>query len=218
MNEDAIPSVSSMDALRQLQRFMAPRKFVSSRRELTEAGFDASRIKNWLRHGRLVLLLRGVYSFGRDVGSRESAWRAALLAAGPGSVLNGRSACELWGMITPTGEIPRYIEVAVTAGEARRLRGTSPALSRTWINIVKRQFSPEDISRVNGLEVTSALVALVDFAAKASPREVRFAFLEGCRLGLVQKRDVIRLRRLMRGRRGVEKLNPLVALWDEIPG
>ena len=70
---------------------------------------------------------------------------------------------------------------------------------------------------MNGLEVTSALVAPVDFVGEGFPRKFDSAFLEGSARPRLRKRDVIRLRRLDAGPKGVEKLNPLVALGDEIP-
>jgi len=99
MDSRIAPISSSAGQLRSLYRFMAPRRFVAARAELVDAGFSPSRIDCWLRSGRLVKVARGVYSYGRDVENREAAWRAALAAVGPGSVLAGRSACEAWEMV-----------------------------------------------------------------------------------------------------------------------
>lgn len=134
MTADPQPPNRSKETLRRLYEFMSRRRFVASRRELLRADFGSSQVRNWVRHGRLILLLRGVYSFGHDVRTREEAFRAALL------------------------------------------------------------------------------LALIDFAGRASRRQVRFAFLEASRLRLIQKRDMERLRQLMAGRRGVEKLKPMIAL------
>ncbi len=53
----------------------------------------------------------------------------------------------------------------------------------------------------------------MDFAASASTREVRFAFLEACRLGLFDRRDVEYCFRRISGRRGAAKLKPLLPSW-----
>ncbi len=192
---------------------MASRKFVASRAELVDAGFTRSRINNWIRNGRMIKILRGVYCYGRDVESRGSVFRAALVAAGPGSVLIGRSACEVWGIVKPRDELPRVVEVAVARGATRSLPGLSPALRRTTVKVWKRQVDRRDIRHREGLELTSPALALIEFAARASRKEVRFAFLEACRLGLLKQREVAYCFGRISGRRGAKKLKPLLALW-----
>jgi len=56
-------------------------------------------------------------------------------------------------------------------------------------------------------------LALVDFAVSASSRELRFAFLEGCRLKLINEHDIEHGFNLVVRRRGAKKLRPLLALW-----
>jgi len=177
------------------------------------AGFSQSRIDCWLRNGRLIKVVRGVYSYGRDVESREAVWRASLLAAGSGSILTGRSACEAWGLIQTRETVPIRVEVAVTCGRTRTLHGTSPALRRTRINIRKREFDQSDVRQKDGIELASPVLALIEFAAEASEREVRFAFLEACRLKLFNRRDVRDCYDRLEGRRGAGRLKPLLALW-----
>jgi hypothetical protein len=61
--------------------------------------------------------------------------------------------------------------------------------------------------------VVSAPLGLVDLAARADAVSVRFAFLEACRLGYFDRREVDRCFRRIEGRRGATKLRPLLALW-----
>lgn len=68
--------------MERLREFMEQRRFVATRAELSGQGFSESLLKSWLRTGRLVPLFRGVYSYGRDVETRESVWRAGLGVAG----------------------------------------------------------------------------------------------------------------------------------------
>jgi hypothetical protein len=192
---------------------MARRRFVANLAELKAAGFDESRIYNWCRSGRLIPVARGVYSYGRDVELREAALRVALLVAGPGAALAGRSAGEQWGFIAPRTEIPRVIEVAVESGRAGTHRVLSPALRATEIRIFRRAFEATDVRRKEGLELTRAALALVDLAVESSSRELRFAFLEACRLRLFDGPDVTFCFRRVAGRRGAKKLRPLLALW-----
>jgi hypothetical protein len=204
---------SSVRRLEELRSFMAARRFIASLTELRAAGFEESRIYNWCRSGRLIPVARGVYSYGRDVELREAALRVALLLAGPGAALTGKVACEQWGIITPRTRIPRIIEVAVESGHTRTARGLSPALRKTEIRIFRRQFETTDVRRKDGLELTRAALALVDLAVEAGSRELRFAFLEACRLRHLDGREVKLCFRRVAGRRGAKKLNPLLALW-----
>lgn len=199
--------------IRRLYACMAPHSFVASRRELLEADFSRDRIANWIRTGRLIKLLRGVYSYGRDVDTRSAVWRAGLVAAGPGSALTGRSACEAWGFVGTGSQIPFFVTVAIARGETRELAGRSPALQRTTFRFVRRRLDPDDFQIKDGLAVVVPIVALMDFASVASEREVRFAFLEACRLKIVSRREVDELFKRIAGRRGAHKVRPLLSLW-----
>lgn len=187
---------------------------MAGRVELLQQGFDESRIVGWLRNGRLVQVLSGVYSLGRDIDTRRAAMRAALVAAGGGSVITGRSACEEWGIVACAAQqIPSLIQIAVTTGRRRTLHGTSPALRNTRLQIVRRDFERGEFRARGDLSVVAAPLALIDFAASASEREARFAFLEACRLRLFDRRDVDYCHGRLVGRRGAAKIRPLLALW-----
>ncbi|MBK8294363.1 MAG: DUF559 domain-containing protein [Solirubrobacterales bacterium] len=109
--------------------------------------------------------------------------------------------------------IPLRIQVASSTRKPARFTGRSAALSRTHVEVVRRTFEDGECRRHEGFEVTSAPRSLIDFAVDASPLEVRFAFLEACRLGLFTRRDVAYCFRRVSGRRGARKLSPLLALW-----
>lgn len=176
-------------------------------------GFPSATIDSWLESGRLVTLFHGVYGFGRDIETAGSAWRAALLVAGPGSVLAGRSACEFWGLVRRNRAIPARIQVASAERKAARFPGRSVALSRTRVEAVRRTFEEGECLRRNGLDVTSAARGLIDYAVAADPLAVKFAYLEACRLGHFRRRDVDYCFRRIEGRRGASKLRPLLVLW-----
>jgi hypothetical protein len=199
--------------LRRLYRFMSGRWFVASREELKAQGFTESRVKNWLKSGRLIKLFRAVYSYGRDVESREAVRRAALLAVGPDSVLIGRSACEAWGIVEAGPGLPRLVEVGSPVGQTRVLAGKSPALRGTRVKVKSRNYRAEDVRENDGVRLMRPVVALVDFASGATEREVRFAFLEACRLKLFDERDLKYFFTNLARRRGARKLRPFLALW-----
>lgn len=197
----------------QLRQFMASRRYVSGRAELIQQGFTPSMTKNWLRSGRLIVVFHGVYTYGRDIETRDAAWRAALVAAGPGSFLIGRSACEAWGVIQTQQKIPGTVEVGSGHRKSIVHTGLSPALQGCRVKVASRSPEPGDIRMRNGLKVTRVALALVDLAVNASASDVRFAFLEACRLGLFNHRDVAFCFRRVAGRRGAKKLRPLLAMW-----
>lgn len=199
--------------LEKLRQFMARHLFVASRIELLALGIPATTLRSWLKSDRLVKLLRGVYAYGRDVETREAVWRAALLVAGPGSALMGRSALEAWGAVQNRRRIPLLVEVATARDRRGVHRGCSPNLKHTVIRVVRRAFEAGDVKHKDGLALTRAPLALIEFAASASAREVRFAFLELCRLRLFGRSDVDDCFRRLVGKRGARKLRPLLAMW-----
>lgn len=207
------PSEHPRDRLRRLYAFMSRRQFVAHRTELTDNGFGWRQIDSWIRNGRLIRVLRSVYAYGRDVESRDSVWRAAILAAGDGSALIGRSACEKWGMVRPPEGLPTLVEVGTPTGKSRSLPGISPALRVTVVRVVRRCFLPGDVQMKDGILLANPALALIDLAAGGTVRDVRFAFLEGCRLKLIGLKEVEYCHRRLLGRRGATKLRPHLALW-----
>jgi len=192
---------------------MARNDWVASRAELFALGHSAPSIDGWLRSGRLVTLLRGVYGYGRDIETPRSAWRAALLASGPGSALAGRSACEAWGLVRTSQGIPPRIWIASAERKASRLSGRSAALCRTRIQVVRRRLESGDVRGCQGLAVMSPSMGVTDLAAHADSNSVKFAFLEACRLGHFARDDVESCFRRIEGRRGASKVRPLLRLW-----
>lgn len=158
-------------------------------------------------------VFRGVYSFGRDIETREAAWKASLIFAGSGAVLTGISAWEALGVVRSRLTIPRSIHVAKPLGRGREYSGVSPALRQTRLKVSGRSFEAREIDPNGGLDLAKAPLALIDLAATVTSRELRSAFLEACRLGLFERRDVDDSYRRITGRRGAKKLRPLIASW-----
>lgn len=207
------PGTSAAGELERLWRFMSRLRFVAGREELIEAGFSASRIKNWLRGRRLIKLFHGVYVFGRDVETREAVWRAALVVAGPGSALTARSALEHWGAVRLRRKIPLGVQVATRSDRRGRHRGLSPALRNTGVRLFQRKLGPGDVSEKDGLAIVRPSLALIDFAVGATAVDVKFAFLELCRLRLFDQGDVSFCFRRVSRKRGASKITPLLVLW-----
>lgn len=115
-------------------------------------------IARWRRQGYLDRVLPGVFAVGHCAPSVEADLAAALLYAGDGSMLSHALAIWWRGL---SERRPPVIEISIP-GRRR---------SRKGIRIHCRR----DIERVwhNGLPVTSAPQALLDYSATASMEEVR---------------------------------------------
>lgn len=120
-------------------------------------GAVAARVANASLHRRH----RGVYLVGTPVPPPGAAELAAVLACGPGTLVDGRSAAALWGIgAAPEGEI----SVTVVGRNCR---------SRDGI-VVHRvaDIHPADRTLLRGIPITSPARTLVDFAAEASSDEL----------------------------------------------
>lgn len=213
MRIEASPRQHPKELLRRLYRLTSRHHFVAHRDELTAHGFVRHQIDSWIRSGRLIRVLRGVYAYGRDLETKDAAWRAATLAAGPGAALSGRSACQKWGMVREPAGLPRVIEVASPTGQTRTLRGQSPTFRRTVVRIIRRCFGPDETRRKDGVNLVISALALIEFAAQATDKELRFAFLEACRLRLFGEADLDYCHRKSSNRKGAVPLRALLALW-----
>lgn len=198
--------------LDELQSYLAAQGHIAGRRELLARGFPASRVRSWVRQGRLIPVLHGVYSFGRDIETPEAAYRAATVVAGEGAVLAGRSACEAWEVVQRRETIPRSIEV-IRAGKPLTFRGSSTALRQTQVRVLGRDLEPSEVRERYGLRLTNPVRSLIDFSVDATETQLKFAFLEACRLRLLGRPDVTYCYRRIEGRRGAAKLRPLLSGW-----
>ncbi len=197
---------------------MVRRDGVAHREELVAQGFSSSQIKNWVRSGRLITVFRSVFAFGRDLENRNALWRAALLVAGPGSALTGRSACEALGLVKRWPAMPFVVQVASPAGQARQFRGLSPALRKTSISVVRRNLHSGDFMTVEGIRTVKPALSLIDFAGDGSDRDLWFAFKEASRLFRFGPEDVEHFSARMRHRNGAAKMRPLLALLERASG
>jgi very-short-patch-repair endonuclease/predicted transcriptional regulator of viral defense system len=156
---------------------------VITRPQLLRLGYTSAAIRHRLETGWLHPLFRGVYAVGRPEVTREGLWMAGVLSCGAGAVLSHRSAASLWG-IRPYW--PGEIEVTVAARRQPRRPGVRVHRSRT--------LAPSDITRRNGIPVTTPVRTLMDSAPSLTGRQLERAINEADRLGLA---DVERLRRAL---------------------
>ena len=135
---------------------------VVSRTQLAAIGLSADAIDRRITGGLLHPLHRGVYAVGHRPRTREAWWMAAVLAAGPGAVLGGRSAAALWCIRQSSA-----IEV------------TAPRLCRRPGIVARCVVLPVDETDVeDGIPVTTPARTLFDLAAVVSPQQLEHAFNE----------------------------------------
>lgn len=130
-----------------------------SRRQLLDLGVGRGSIDWWLQTGRLHRIHRGVYALGHPVVSLRGRWIAALLACGRGSLLSHRSAGVARGVLDDDQAV-----IDVTAPNARGpLEGVRVHRGR------------REMTRVDGLPVTTMDQTLADLAAVLTERELERA-------------------------------------------
>jgi very-short-patch-repair endonuclease len=123
--------------------------------------------------GRLHRLHRGVYAVGHRRLSDQGKWMAAVLAWGPKAVLGHRSAAELWRLLSPRRG-PVHVTLPGRGGRGKRgIRlHRSPSLL------------PSDVTRHEGIPVTTPARTIRDLRRVATVDEVRRAIREAEFLGL----------------------------------
>ncbi len=144
-----------------------------ARRQLLALGFTTGAIRHRLEKGRLHAVRSGIYAVGRPELTQHGKWMAAVLSCGTEAVLSDRSGAELWQL---TSLRAHPVEVTVPSGVARRQRG---------IVVHRRALSPGEITRRDGIPVTTPVATLVDLASRLECGALEAAVNEADELDLV---------------------------------
>ena len=168
--------------------------------QLIQMGFDSGAIEARVARGRLYRVHQGVYA----VGHRRLEWRgvlmAAVLACGPQAVLSHRSAARLWG-IRPDNR--RDVDVTVPSRGAHRRRGIHPHSVR--------KLDPRDVTRIDGIPVTTLPRTLLDLAEVAPRSHVIKAMREALIKRLFDLHALDELLARSPGRRGRQPLREILS-------
>lgn len=168
--------------------------------QLIALGFEADAVEARVRRGRLHRLHQGVYA----VGHRNLDWRgvliAAVLACGPEAVLSHRSAAKLWG-IRPDNR--RRVDVTVPARGLRSRDGIQPHCVR--------RLDPRDVTKLDGIPVTTLPRTLLDLAEVAPKDHVVKAMTEAERRGIIDLHALQATMERSPGRRGLKPLRAILA-------
>jgi very-short-patch-repair endonuclease len=167
--------------------------------QLRECGVGRGALERRLALGRLHRVHRGVYA----VGHRKLQWRgvmmAAVLACGPDAVLSHRSAARLSG-VRPDSR--RGVDVTV-AGSGRRGR---PGIDLHAV----RALDPRDITRIDGIPVTTLPRTLLDLAEVVPQDHVVRTIEEAERKRIFNRTALEELLARSPGRRGRRPLRSIL--------
>jgi very-short-patch-repair endonuclease len=146
---------------------------VVTRSQLLKLGYRPDAIKHRIAVGRLHRVRHGVYAVGRPRLSQHGHWLAVVLSCGPEAVLSHDSAAALWGIRSVSSE---RVEVSVPIHVTRRRAGI----------VVHRRaaLDPSDLTRHDGIPVTSAVCTLIDIATQLEQAPLEAAINEADKLEL----------------------------------
>ena len=174
---------------------------VISAPQLRDAGLSRTAIAVRVRNARLHPVHQGVYAVGHDALTRHGRFMAAVLACGPRAVLSHRAAAALWGFLD--WDECRYPEVTVRSTVRRDHSGVRTHRTRTLL--------PRDVTRREGIPVTTPARALLDLAGDLPPKGLRRATRQAQAMHWTNVRQIADVLARANGRRGGARLAALVA-------
>jgi hypothetical protein len=175
---------------------------VVSREQLLAIGLSGRAVDSRVGAGKLHPLHRGVYAVGHRVVSQDGRWRAAVFAAGPGAVLSHATAAAVWEL---RAERSAAIDVSV---------GTAGRRGRAGLRFHRRRLTPQEVTTVRGIPVTTVPRTLLDLAAQGlhgRPLESLIDRAEHRRL--LDFTDLHRLARANHARPGIPALRAVLARY-----
>jgi very-short-patch-repair endonuclease len=146
---------------------IAARQFgVVTMAQLRVAGLSDRAIEYRIAMKRLQRLWRGVFAFGHQELTIQGHLIAAVFACGPGAVLSQRSATEHWELLARLGS---WVHVTVPGHTGRR--------KRRGIHVhCVRSLHPDDVTKHNGIPITTPARTLVDLSAAVPDRLLERAY------------------------------------------
>ena len=166
--------------------------------QLRAFGYTEDAIRHRLRTGRLFALWRGVYAVGRPQVSRRGRWKAATLACGAESALDGESGLALWDVRSSEGS---SIEVAVPEHVTRDFAG---------IRVRRVRGLADQVTEIDGIPVVSLPPLFVQLAGRVRRGALEAAINEADKKDLMHVEQLRREIEALRGRPGVATLRRVI--------
>ncbi|MCI0519816.1 MAG: type IV toxin-antitoxin system AbiEi family antitoxin domain-containing protein [Chloroflexi bacterium] len=160
-------------------------------RQAKEAGFSWERLSYYAAAGRLLRIRRGIYRLVQFPSSPYEDLFAAWLNTGPDSVISHESALYLYGL---SDALPGEVHVIIPRTASRR---------RKMMHLHTNRIHPSEITRREGLPVTSPARTIVDVAAHGLAEEhIRQAVHAALAQGIAAKDELLSMAFRRGGRAG----------------
>jgi hypothetical protein len=173
--------------------------------QLERLGFSRRAVRYRARCGRLHRIHHNVFAVGAQPLTQHGHWYAVLLASRPDPVLSHISSLAKMGLARERGRI----HVTVTHRGGRGLQGV--VVHRC------RSIHPDDLTRIDGIPVTTLPRALLDVAETEGAEFVAKVLEEADRRELLDPAAIHACAKRNPGRRGAAVLLPLVAAYVPTP-
>src|SRR5690349_18697398 len=138
------------------------RKGLVDRDELLAAGFTRGQIDTRVQNGVLIPEYEGIYRVGHRAPNVETSYLAAVLACGEGTLLSGRAAAHLYGLIRGAAPKPE-----VTTPTQRRPKG---------VIVHRARVDRREATVYREIPCTTVARTVVDMAAGSTPGELAELF------------------------------------------
>jgi hypothetical protein len=175
--------------------------------QLRALGFTDDAIDYKVGAARLNPVHLGVYAVGHTKLTTRGRWMAAVLACGPEALLSHWDAAALWQLLGRNGSL---VHVTI-ARNHKYVRSGQIKVHRP------RVIHPDDAAISDDIPVTSVARTLVDLAPFAHKDTLARAWDEGARLELFTFEDITAARARSRGKRGIAKIDALIAERRPLP-
>lgn len=163
------------------------------------AGFSKERLFYYVTTGRFSRVQRGIYRLVQFPGSPYEDLFISWLKTGPDAVISHDSALYLYKL---SDILPGEVHVIMPRTGSRR---------RIGIRLHTNRLSPDEVTRREGLPVTSAARTIIDVVASGIAEEqIRKAVHEAIRQGLAGRDDLLS----MASRRGGSVLRIIENILD----
>jgi predicted transcriptional regulator of viral defense system len=156
---------------------------VVSRTQLLSAGVPPDVVDRLLKAKRLRLIHRGVYLVGPLQPAHAKEMAAVLACAGAG-VVSHWSAFALWQVLQRSGG-NGPVEVSTTTGDHARRPGIRVHRVRT--------LRPDEVTKLDGIPLTTVARTLYDVASEAGQRELERALAEALSRRLTNRAEILSL-------------------------
>lgn len=156
-------------------------------RQAHYAGFSKERLHYYITTGRFSSIHRGIYRLVQFPSSPYEDLFVAWLKVGPDAAISHESALYLYKL---SDVLPDEVHVIMPRTGSRRRKG---------IRLHTNRLKPEEVTKREGLPVTTAARTIIDVTANGiSEEHVRSAIRDAIRQGLTSREELI----VMASRRG----------------